>query len=94
MLHVFMQTCLEMLIHLVPLFLQVFYPGYESPVFFVANRGHHADIGGITPGKYMYVCMYNIGQWQGTIQYKCFSHTKCTRVTCKAHVSDMRSIPG
>lgn len=29
---------------------QVFYPGSECPVFFVANRGHHADIGGITPG--------------------------------------------
>jgi N-methylhydantoinase B/oxoprolinase/acetone carboxylase alpha subunit len=23
----------------------------EKPVFFVANRGHHADIGGISPGK-------------------------------------------
>lgn len=22
-----------------------------KPVFFVANRGHHADIGGITPGS-------------------------------------------
>lgn len=22
-----------------------------SPVFFVASRGHHADIGGITPGS-------------------------------------------
>lgn len=31
--------------------LQVFYPGNECPVFFVANRGHHADIGGISPGK-------------------------------------------
>ena len=29
---------------------QVFYPGCEKPVFFVASRGHHADIGGITPG--------------------------------------------
>jgi N-methylhydantoinase B/oxoprolinase/acetone carboxylase alpha subunit len=23
----------------------------EFPVFFVANRGHHADIGGIGPGS-------------------------------------------
>ena len=23
----------------------------EDPVFFVANRGHHADIGGISPGS-------------------------------------------
>jgi len=22
-----------------------------TPVFFVASRGHHADIGGITPGS-------------------------------------------
>lgn len=29
----------------------VFYPGNEKPVFFVASRGHHADIGGITPGS-------------------------------------------
>lgn len=29
----------------------VFYPGQEKPVFFVASRGHHADIGGITPGS-------------------------------------------
>ena len=31
--------------------LQVFYPGQNKPVFFVASRGHHADIGGITPGS-------------------------------------------
>jgi hypothetical protein len=29
----------------------VFYPNVEKPVFFVANRGHHADIGGISPGN-------------------------------------------
>jgi 5-oxoprolinase (ATP-hydrolysing) len=29
----------------------VFYQGEKSPVFFVASRGHHADIGGITPGS-------------------------------------------
>ena len=23
----------------------------KKPVFFVASRGHHADIGGITPGS-------------------------------------------
>lgn len=27
----------------------VFYPNSPRPVFFVASRGHHADIGGITP---------------------------------------------
>lgn len=30
---------------------QVFWPGQPKPVFFVASRGHHADIGGITPGS-------------------------------------------
>ncbi|EDW01414.1 5-oxoprolinase isoform X2 [Drosophila grimshawi] len=29
----------------------VFYEGQPRPVFFVASRGHHADIGGITPGS-------------------------------------------
>ncbi|XP_037550427.1 5-oxoprolinase [Nematolebias whitei] len=29
----------------------VFRKGVEGPVFFVASRGHHADIGGITPGS-------------------------------------------
>ena len=31
--------------------LQVFRRGVSGPVFFVASRGHHADIGGITPGS-------------------------------------------
>uniref|UniRef100_S4R7X5 5-oxoprolinase, ATP-hydrolysing n=1 Tax=Petromyzon marinus TaxID=7757 RepID=S4R7X5_PETMA len=29
----------------------VFRAGVDRPVFFVASRGHHADIGGITPGS-------------------------------------------
>lgn len=29
----------------------MFKQGVSSPVFFVASRGHHADIGGITPGS-------------------------------------------
>ncbi|XP_050420329.1 5-oxoprolinase isoform X2 [Adelges cooleyi] len=29
----------------------VFYPGQSKPVFYAASRGHHADIGGITPGS-------------------------------------------
>ncbi|XP_031780579.1 5-oxoprolinase [Nasonia vitripennis] len=29
----------------------VFYQDVPKPVFFVASRGHHADIGGITPGS-------------------------------------------
>lgn len=31
--------------------LQVYYQGSKAPVFFVANRGHHADIGGLVPGS-------------------------------------------
>ena len=31
--------------------LQVFYKGVKKPVFFVASRGHHADIGGSAPGS-------------------------------------------
>ena len=30
---------------------QVFHEGISEPVFFVASRGHHADIGGTTPGS-------------------------------------------
>ena len=33
---------------------QVFYPGQSKPVFFVASRGHHADVGGIAPGNSSY----------------------------------------
>ena len=29
----------------------MFWPGTPGPVFFVASRGHHADIGGLTPGS-------------------------------------------
>ena len=29
----------------------IFLPGETTPVFYVASRGHHADIGGITPGS-------------------------------------------
>ncbi|KAF1759611.1 hypothetical protein GCK72_016078 [Caenorhabditis remanei] len=29
----------------------VFFKGHETPVFFIANRGHHADIGGLVPGS-------------------------------------------
>ncbi|VDM79015.1 unnamed protein product [Strongylus vulgaris] len=29
----------------------VFFENIEKPVFFLANRGHHADIGGLVPGS-------------------------------------------
>ncbi|XP_058262915.1 5-oxoprolinase isoform X1 [Hemibagrus wyckioides] len=34
-----------------PVHTTVFREGVSGPVFFVASRGHHADIGGITPGS-------------------------------------------
>lgn len=29
----------------------VFYQDISEPVFFVASRGHHSDVGGLTPGS-------------------------------------------
>jgi N-methylhydantoinase B len=29
----------------------VFVPGQAAPVFYVANRAHHADVGGMSPGS-------------------------------------------
>lgn len=31
--------------------MQIICRNMPTPVFFVASRGHHADIGGITPGS-------------------------------------------
>lgn len=39
------------LLLLASVLLQVFVKGQDRPVFFVASRGHHADIGGKTPGS-------------------------------------------
>lgn len=30
----------------------VFHKNQEKPIFYVASRGHHADIGGLTPGNF------------------------------------------
>lgn len=48
--------------------MQVFYPGSSKPVFFVASRGHHADIGGTAPGTCMYKLEYA----------ECASHSACS----------------
>ena len=46
-------------VHVCNFILQVFYADEDKPIFFVASRGHHADIGGITPGYlFIYLCMY------------------------------------
>jgi len=47
----------------------VFYPGQKKPVFFVANRGHHADIGGITPGS---MPPHSTFLWQEGASFKSF----------------------
>lgn len=44
----FVSSVATLLLLLLP---QVFRKGVKGPVFFVASRGHHADIGGITPGS-------------------------------------------
>ena len=45
-------TCSSRLLSLTQLFtFQVFDDGSAKPVFYVASRGHHADIGGLTPGS-------------------------------------------
>lgn len=35
-------------------------PVYEAgkPVFYVASRRHHADIGGISPGRHMFILIF------------------------------------
>ena len=48
-------------VHVCNFILQVFYADEDKPIFFVASRGHHADIGGITPGYlFIYLCMYSM----------------------------------
>jgi 5-oxoprolinase (ATP-hydrolysing) len=47
----------------------VFYPGHPKPMFYVANRGHHADIGGITPGSMPPNSRY---LWEEGMQVKTF----------------------
>ena len=39
----------------------VFDDSSETPVFYLANRGHHADIGGISPGS---MPPHSTGLWQ------------------------------
>merc|ERR1719228_1253580 len=47
----------------------VFYKDLPAPVFFVANRGHHADIGGITPGS---MPPHSKHLWQEGASFKSF----------------------
>jgi len=47
----------------------VFYEESERPVFFVANRGHHADIGGISPGS---MPPHSTFLWQEGASFKSF----------------------
>merc|ERR1719233_531194 len=47
----------------------VFYKDVPTPVFFVANRGHHADIGGISPGS---MPPHSKHLWQEGASFKSF----------------------
>eukprot|EP00090_Calanus_glacialis_P029316 TRINITY_DN4705_c0_g1_i1.p1 TRINITY_DN4705_c0_g1~~TRINITY_DN4705_c0_g1_i1.p1 ORF type:complete len:1288 (+),score=342.01 TRINITY_DN4705_c0_g1_i1:47-3910(+) len=47
----------------------VFYKDLPIPVFFVANRGHHADIGGISPGS---MPPHSKHLWQEGASFKSF----------------------
>jgi len=47
----------------------VFYKDSVKPVFFVANRGHHADIGGISPGS---MPPHSTFLWQEGASFKSF----------------------
>ncbi|XP_023348748.1 5-oxoprolinase-like [Eurytemora carolleeae] len=51
----------------------VFYEDSIKPVFFVANRGHHADIGGISPGSMPPHSKY---LWQEGASFKSFKIVK------------------
>lgn len=51
----------------------VFYPGTHRPVFFVANRGHHADIGGISPGS---MPPHSKHLWEEGARFKSFKIVK------------------
>jgi len=35
----------------ITLVMPIYYERFKRPVFFVASRGHHADVGGLTPGS-------------------------------------------
>jgi len=51
----------------------VFYADSKEPVFFVANRGHHADIGGISPGS---MPPHSKHLWQEGASFKSFHIVK------------------
>ena len=51
----------------------VFYEASVKPVFFVANRGHHADIGGISPGS---MPPHSKHLWQEGASFKSFHIVK------------------
>lgn len=54
----------------------VFAPGEPSPRLYVANRAHHADIGGVTPGS-MSVVATRLGQEGAIIQPLLISAAQC-----------------
>lgn len=67
----------------------VFFPGHQGPVFFVASRGHHADIGGSTPGR-----CYSVGQpaCLTTKQLAIFSSGFCTSPLISSNTEHSHSL--
>ncbi|XP_054270976.1 5-oxoprolinase-like [Macrosteles quadrilineatus] len=68
----------------------VFYKTVDKPVFFVASRGHHADIGGITPGS---MPPHSKSLQEEGATFKSFMLVKQGRF-CEAEVTEALMAPG
>lgn len=68
----------------------VFYRAVEKPIFFVASRGHHADIGGITPGS-MPPHSKSLGEEGAT--FKSF-YLACGGLFCEQELTEALMAPG
>ncbi|CAG2102314.1 unnamed protein product [Medioppia subpectinata] len=68
----------------------VFYSNEKKPIFFVANRGHHADIGGLTPGS---MPPHSTNIFQEGAAIKSFKLVKCG-IFQEQGVTDILMSPG
>ncbi|XP_065827960.1 5-oxoprolinase-like isoform X2 [Oscarella lobularis] len=68
----------------------VFWPNVSKPVFFVACRGHHADIGGTTPGS---MPPHSTALWEEGMAVKSFKLVDSGRFQ-EAGVSELLMEPG
>lgn len=72
----------------------VFYGDLSVPVFFVANRGHHADIGGISPGS---MPPHSKHLWQEGASFKSFKIVNAgnfQEAELTAHLNEPAQYPG